>query len=1134
MKNLLLMLALSVATGLSAMETLIIEPETFSGKGRIFTRKEHGLSNDNTYGKWGKITKKVKLEKEGKYYIWIRYYGNWQMWSQKMGPQARTMRDFCFAVNGKRQLVNQMDAIMNWLVFPQKLVAGENILELEKVGVDPYVDQIIITPDRNYLPSFRKHRDGQTMVDDKIIGRTGLPVDSAIVIPKEESSVIVENFVPLRGNTLKYQTQVTAFHDCKNVYFSFICEQPQATLKVDRGRIYNDDSVELVIDADREMKNIWHLIVNSKGEVFSEKIQSQVSSPWETGWKCDVNVKPGHWIVNITVSIPDIMNRFPEHPGYWRVNFCRYICDSEEWSSWKKTDGFTNARHLGELRLADIGENEIGAIYRPVLEKKIKALGKTISEKDVELADYEIRTIEKNRYMPPDGVSIYFERMNLIPNPGFEYASIINDQLTPFNWLATGNGNISLASEAKQGRYSLAVNDTDNNFSLAANVRPFVDYAKKYEWTLWCKSIEATGNNYLQIDWLGHDPDKPGWNALKKIGNNKYPLNPGDKWQKEKFSVQPPLGAMNCKFFIHSNNNKGTILLDAFEFDGIGAQDVDFLMPQSGYDVHGSKNMLIWSKNDNLKDFKLVQNDKIAFQGSLKKYPDSHWGRHCYSADFSAVVTPGDYVIRINDVSSHEFKIVKGLYLDLAQYASGFYFVQRQGIDVPGWHKANFLDDAAIYDTKTKKIIGHRDVSGGWQDAGDPSKQATDDYSIYGLAEFYENLKPQWNELGEKYPDILALNWWGVKRFIEKCHVGDGLFMGFSVGNRPNQKSIHKVDPANWTDNIPGNEDDRIINERSSIGWTVSHLAKFAVAIRPLDQTLSDRIVKIVIANHQHRRMMQHGPPHYPASMKQDENFKIIRHDAEIMRTAMHLHTLTGQEEYRLEAEKYCRNVTALLAKIFTFPPGHRYRGSNQSHDWRWNSFALATSLFEYLRYYSDTPLKEEIQKALRNYVDTIIQYAKTNEFGVITSLDSSKTLQFEAVGRNTAICAYGYIAALAGNLFKNNEYLEFAENAAQWVLGRNPSGISMLIGKGWKFAATSSMVAALSPGHGDGVIPGVIRGIGHGGEPMPEGYPALNIAFQPGGKAQSNLHEIFQLDTIMFILLCQEIHKTHYVLNPK
>jgi len=82
-----------------------------------------------------------------------------------------------------------------------------------------------------------------------------------------------------------------------------------------------------------------------------------------------------------------------------------------------------------------------------------------------------------------------------------------------------------------------------------------------------------------------------------------------------------------------------------------------------------------------------------------------------------------------------------------------------------------------------------------------------------------------------------------------------------------------------------------------------------------------------------------------------------------------------------------------------------------------------------------------------------------------------------------------------------------------------------MLIGNGWKFAATSTTLRH-AKGHQDGVIPGaVIRGMSAQDDAPPD-FPTLNVASNPGGNANSNMHEVFQDDTIGFLLVCQELYQ--------
>src|SRR4029077_20361149 len=64
-----------------------------------------------------------------------------------------------------------------------------------------------------------------------------------------------------------------------------------------------------------------------------------------------------------------------------------------------------------------------------------------------------------------------------------------------------------------------------------------------------------------------------------------------------------------------------------------------------------------------------------------------------------------------------------------------FFFVQRCGFDVPGWHRACHLDDARLPDGT------HIDATGGGHSAGNTKKpmwQFGDSAAVYALAALYD------------------------------------------------------------------------------------------------------------------------------------------------------------------------------------------------------------------------------------------------------------------------------------------------------------------------------------------------------------------------------------------------------------
>ena len=94
---------------------------------------------------------------------------------------------------------------------------------------------------------------------------------------------------------------------------------------------------------------------------------------------------------------------------------------------------------------------------------------------------------------------------------------------------------------------------------------------------------------------------------------------------------------------------------------------------------------------------------------------------HHWAGDFSVFQAPGRYVAEtvINNRTyySPPFEIDDELLLaKTGDIACRFFYYQRCGTAIPGFHAACHLDDARLYDG------GHRDLTGGWHDAGDYNK----------------------------------------------------------------------------------------------------------------------------------------------------------------------------------------------------------------------------------------------------------------------------------------------------------------------------------------------------------------------------------------------------------------------------
>ena len=1124
----------------SAFSNIIkVEAESFKGKSAI-RKNRSGHSGNSFVGKFSKISNSIEIPKSGIWYVWVRYNQVWQNWATKLGEStARQMRSFKLSLNNSSEVFDSF-ASTPW-AWSRKRVAlnkGKVALTLEAVGVDPYIDLLIFTQDENYIPPRKFSRK-----EDEIEGIKVIPKSSYNVkVPRSNKYIALSSFVIKGGAKSKYNSTTFLRHDGKNLFVKIVCEQPKDTLKLHNGALWYQDGVELVLDGNRSLDKIRHIIVTPDNKIFSE----QNGVTWQCDWKRKTKINKDNWTVEVVVPLVDLLDEFPLTPGVMRANFCRTIQHFGEYSSWVPYGkGFLDPLTCGELLFENMTYSEWVDIYLGIVNNKaislgVKALPKKSSIKDILEFEKKLTTIIQKKFAAPKGKQFVFEKTNLIPNPNFEYGKVNKNSITPINWLTNKASDVTIANGGYKNTNALRINPSAGATILRANVKPYIDSTFNYEWTGLAKCDTKGDKLTLKINWFVLDPKiTDGWGGNKKYKEDVKTIYPSSKWTNFSWQVVPPKGAVNCTFEIITKNNKGNVWCDNFSFDGMNNLQTEFILPQNGFDLQATKQVIIWSKVPLKGKVNLYKDKKQVAQLKLIKWGKSRWKGDVYNVNLSSIKIPGNYYLTCNAenkiVKSHDFIIKKDLYIELAKFASNFYYVQRQGVDVPNWHKANFLDDAVIVDKKTKKVIGHRDVSGGWQDAGDPSKQAPSDLSIYGLSEFFENTQLSEYKLKEKYPDILSLAWQEVYRQVYKCYVGEGKFIGITVNNMNNvrfhhpnaevtkykTRPIHNKTPDKWTDNIPGTWDDRYITGPGSLQWMVSGLGKFAYSIKKYDLPVAKKIIQILIEDYSARQARQ-------VLWKNNFYERIARGDGELAKVAMYLYLLTGKKNYLENLDNHIGEILKVYqAKLYS----SKKKCLLNSAEERYNFFNQSMGLFDYLRYFPNGKHANSVKKELKAFIEYLYLRSQDNEFGIVDYVYIGPGFRLTAPqwykeenGSNRRIARLGYLAARAARVFKEPKYLEYADKAAQYIIGRNPKNISMLIGNGWKFSATATTLR-FCEGHSDGVIPGaVVRGMTTQLD-SPEDYPAINVSSNPGGSAIGVMHEVWQEDTNAFILLCQELH---------
>ncbi len=336
----------------------------------------------------------------------------------------------------------------------------------------------------------------------------------------------------------------------------------------------------------------------------------------------------------------------------------------------------------------------------------------------------------------------------------------------PRGWIPEANSNGEWDRDstiALTGRYSAKVVPESGIFQLATSPIEVSPELKTIDATIFGK---GKGANNVKLVWLG----------LKGILGNAsltYSSELKNGWVKYSAeNLTPPRGSKWLKLVCETKNNPAW--WDSAEITGNYKNRplLRVLVNQLGYDLNAPKLFTVQC-NYSAKTGKFelldqsgnsVYSAKLDYKDRIKGAFGHDWGLYYWRGDFSGFKQPGKYQIRVtlddkNDIS-WPFDVADNLLWEkTAQSAYKFFYYQRCGIEIPGFHKACHLDDAA-----NEEHTVQLDLSGGWHDAGDYNKYHNAPYVLglataYGLAEDkFKGIDSDLNGTADFLDEIL----WGV------------------------------------------------------------------------------------------------------------------------------------------------------------------------------------------------------------------------------------------------------------------------------------------------------------------------------------------------------------------------------------
>ncbi|MBZ0254601.1 glycoside hydrolase family 9 protein [bacterium] len=509
-------------------------------------------------------------------------------------------------------------------------------------------------------------------------------------------------------------------------------------------------------------------------------------------------------------------------------------------------------------------------------------------------------------------------------------------------------------------------------------------------------------------------------------------------WKKYTIHAKRPNGAHQAQFVILSQQSKPFFVDDA-HVELPRREGAMVLVNQVGYEPQSQAKFALFQNNLQSQPAPTryaiinLKTQDIAFEGEwIALGYHQTFDRVYFKAEFNGLSKPGEYVIesRIGDMRfySDPFEIRDGVIFDHAvRDAYGFFCDQRCGMAIPGVHAACHLDDAKLPDGS------HRDLAGGWHDAGDYNKyNGYTPESFHALIVAYDLDPGNYNQFdrdADGMCDLLDEARWGAD-FLLKCLDRETwkIIGAVSTGYRYWGK------PKDETDNQPDTRDDRPVTDwNGSTQYLISSfalLSKFA----PKPNAYLETAVELYQAK---------------GGTLLDE---------------MALYQATGetkyQESYMRRASEFCETDASGLAQFRALA---QVCLAHPKHELSARIKEIAALKLEQLQQQCD-PVFGIHQRGAQNGGRIYFRdYAKINDW---------------YVGESREMLDLAYDGLLLDAL-GFDEGRAIAEQQLNWVFGMNPFGVSLMQGVGDHFVPQQHHRYNTLPAISNGAVTGaVLNGI--------------------------------------------------------
>jgi hypothetical protein len=477
------------------------------------------------------------------------------------------------------------------------------------------------------------------------------------------------------------------------------------------------------------------------------------------------------------------------------------------------------------------------------------------------------------------------------------------------------------------------------------------------------------------------------------------------------------------------------------------------------------------------------QENQYALKGKLQSYRTDR-GSY-FIADFSSLRKAGIYMITINNqYNSVPFQIRDDVYTRTMRKAFGYIHIQRCGQEVSGYHGPCHLDDGIRRDTGE-----YLDTTGGWHDAGDLRKWMAHSMLLgVGISQIRRRVNPSWYSFNSNENDLLNELRWGNAYFLKMMDSTGRIYNDVAAGIGGDNSDNH------WTDNKIGTEDDRYVKTEyhPEVQWEFIYLeAMISDIFKDCDHSYSD---KCLDASVKALNFLDEHPEFKVKSNTWTFSYAQAKFTAWSLLAYKELYMATGADCYLQALNSAVKALLDLQEKAYAFNQnrirGFWYCDSKREKifkDLRDSGIILISLCEVYPLLEPNSELKNDCGEAIKLYCgDYVTPLVQTNSFGIMpyglfTEDVTDETYRTVAgdlkyrffaptktpfyLGLTSHLLSHAVGLRMAGVLFKQNNWLNIAQNQVEWVMGRNPQNACLMTGEGINNPYPHSRFLGLIPG---------------------------------------------------------------------